>query len=528
MLPLCTGAQMRAIDAETIEGLGVPASLLMEHAGRGVADEVRARSAPGSTVAVLCGSGNNGGDGYVCARWLRELGWDARVYLARGRRGGEGEAALHLRLYERLGGPVVEITDAASLAAAREEILGAPIVVDALLGTGLERDVTGHMAQVIELVNQARGLTISVDVPSGLGADDGRTFGVAVRADVTVTLALRKLGLVTHPGSELAGEVRVVDIGIPRRLTERHGVAAFLLEEEDAAALVPRRARGAHKGSHGHVLVVAGSPDKPGAAALCTGGALRGGAGLVTLAAPPAVHAAVVGLHPEAMVTTFDAGATGAEQALAGLADGKRALVIGPGLSTTPAAGRLVRHAIESLTLPIVVDADALNHLAGGWPSTSSGPRVLTPHPGEAARLLGSDTRAVQADRVGAARRLAAMTSAVVVLKGARTVVAAPDGTVTLNPTGNPGMGTGGTGDVLAGVIGALLGQGLAPLPAARLGVYVHGRAGDLAAAERGEVGLVAGDLLGFLPAALAILARGAGQSVIAGRVPPATDPHEP
>jgi NAD(P)H-hydrate epimerase len=297
--------------------------------------------------------------------------------------------------------------------------------------------------------------------------------------------------------------VLVADIGIPRSLAA--AVKTLLVEEPDMARLVPRRRPGAHKGSNGHVLVVAGSRGKLGAALLASMGALRGGAGLVTLALPPDALDGALGRVPEVMLAPFDPEAPGAEQALAQLALGKRAVVLGPGMSTAAAAGALARSAAARLSAPMVIDADGLNHLAAGAASLAAA-RILTPHPGEAARLLGEETGRVQADRVGAARTLAAATGAVVALKGARTVVADPDGVASINPTGGPALGTGGTGDVLAGLCGALLAQGLGTLDAARLAVYVHGLAGDLAAAKRGPIGVVAGDVAKMIPAAFARL----------------------
>jgi ADP-dependent NAD(P)H-hydrate dehydratase / NAD(P)H-hydrate epimerase len=500
-------AEMREIDRLTIEEIGIPAAVLMDHAGRAVADEVTKLAPPGARVAVLCGSGNNGGDGFSCARWLRERGYDARVYLARSRPRPGGEAALHLHVYERLQGPVAEIPDAASLSARAAEIAGAAVVVDALLGTGLATPVGGHLADVIALINAAPGIRVAVDIPSGLSSDTGATLGASVAAQRTVTLAFPKVGVVSHPGCERAGAVTVADIGIPRSLAARQGIRLSLMEAAEAARLVPGRSLGSHKGSHGHVLVIAGSAGKAGAALLAAGGALRGGAGLVTLATAPDARALVEARVPEVMTATLDAEAApaGALAALAALAAGKRAVVWGPGIPTSEECGAFLRAAIPALDVPLVLDADGLNHLAHDLSAAprARAPLVLTPHPGEAARLLGVDAAAVQADRVGAARRLAAAAGAVVVLKGARSVVAAPDGTASINPTGNPGMGTGGTGDVLAGVIGALVAQGLAPYDAARLGVYAHGRAGDLAAAERGVIGLRASDLLAQLPRAL-------------------------
>jgi NAD(P)H-hydrate epimerase len=486
-------AEMRAADRRAIDELGIPAALLMEHAGRAVAEVVLARAAAGARIAVVCGGGNNGGDGFACARWLREHGRAVRVFLAKGRPAAGGEAALHLGMWEKLG----------EVLPAGPEIATADLVVDALFGTGSDRAIVGEMAAVVGWMNAAP-LRVAVDIPSGLAVDTGRAAGAVVRADVTVTLAFPKVGILTWPGCEVAGEVWVADIGIPRSLGD--GARAAWTHAGEMAPLVPRRGAGDHKGTNGHVLVIAGSPGKTGAALLAAEAAVRGGAGLTTLATDPACFEAVQGRVREVMTAPLAADAG----ALAALAKGKRALVWGPGMPTAPEWGEFLRGALARLGVPAVVDADGLNHLAADVSAAraATGPLVLTPHPGEAARLLGRTTEEVQADRVAAARALADATGAVVVLKGARTVVAAPGGLAALNASGNPGLGTGGTGDVLSGLLGALLAQGLAAWDAARLGVYLHGLAGDLAAAEIGPVGMAAGDLLPRIPRVADKLAR--------------------
>lgn len=510
MLKVVTAAEMREMDRVTIEEIGIPGAVLMEHAGRAVADEVLTMVRAGARVAVVCGSGNNGGDGFVAARWLRERGIDARVILVAGRPRAGGDAALHLAAYERCGGRVLEASDATSLAHHSRELNEADAVVDAVLGTGLKSEVRDHLARVIEAVNRSPAPVLAVDIPSGLDADNGRALGAAVEAERTVTFGFAKAGLVTYPGFERAGELRVADIGIPAALAARQAVRLGLLDEAEARSMMPRRPRGGHKGTFGHLLVVAGSAGKTGAALLSAQGGLRAGAGLVTLATAPDARAAVEGRVPEVMVSQLDLERP-REQALAeivGLAAGKRAIAWGPGMPTSDAAGETLRAALALLEVPIVLDADALNHLARDLSVLEHvrAPLVLTPHPGEAARMLGLTTTEVQSDRVATARDLAARARAVVVLKGARTVIAAPDGWAAINPTGNPGMGTGGSGDVLTGIIGALLAQGLDPYAAACLGTYAHGRAGDLARKRRGEMGLVAGDLIDALPEALAAL----------------------
>jgi hydroxyethylthiazole kinase-like uncharacterized protein yjeF len=499
-----TAVQMRELDRLTIEELGLPGALLMEHAGRAVADEVE-KLVPGRLrVAVVCGNGNNGGDGFVCARWLREHGHDASVVLGAGRPRAGGDAALHLGVYERLGGPVLDV---AALDAA---LAGADAVIDAIFGTGLTRTIEGALADVIARVNAARALRVAVDLPSGLDADTGRVLGVCVDADLTVSFGFAKVALVSSPGFERCGVVKVVEIGIPAGLPERLEVALTMGDAADAKARLPRRPPGGHKGTFGHLLVVAGSAGKTGAALLCASAGLRAGAGLCTLATPPEVRPLVEGRAWEVMLAELDPERPRDEalSALLELARGKRALAWGPGMPTSAAAGELLRAALLVLEAPVVLDADALNHLARDTSilAKARAKVVLTPHPGEAARLLGTDVATVQADRVGNARRLADGTRAVVVLKGARTIIAAPGGRAVINPTGNPGMGTGGTGDVLCGVIGALLAQGLEPFDAAVLGAHVHGLAGDLARDARGEIGLNAGDLLSSLPPAFACI----------------------
>ncbi|MBI4508728.1 MAG: NAD(P)H-hydrate dehydratase [Deltaproteobacteria bacterium] len=502
-----TTAEMRELDRITIEELGLPGALLMEHAGRSLAEEVaRGLSAP-ARVAVCCGPGNNGGDGYSCARWLRERGHAVRVYLCAARPRLGSDAALHLAAFERFGGQVVDVTTADALGRARDEIWNADVIVDALLGTGLRSEVRGYLAEVIAFLNQSSAPKICADVPSGINSDTGQVLGIAVDAHRTVTFGFAKLGLVSWPGCERVGELRVADIGIPRSHAERVGAKRCLLDKDHVRRLLPRRPRGGHKGTFGHVLVVAGSRGKTGAALLCAEGALRGGAGLVTCAVPPSVHPQLEGRVREAMCAELDHDLPSAEglAALAALATGKDALAWGPGIPVTPRARELVRHAVSAIEVPMVLDADALNHLEGHVPVLRAArvPVVLTPHPGEAARLLGVSVADVQADRVSAAERLSAASGATVVLKGARTVVAEPGGRVAINPTGNPGMGTGGTGDVLCGLVAALIGQGLPPFDAACVGVHAHGLAGDVARDQLGEMGLMAGDLLSALPGVL-------------------------
>jgi hydroxyethylthiazole kinase-like uncharacterized protein yjeF len=495
---LVGSAEMREIDRVAIEGFGIPSLTLMDRAGRAVAEAAVQLAAPHGRFVVVCGAGNNGGDGYVAARLLRSAGRDARVLALVPAERLSADARAVREQAQRAG---VAIDDVGELAGVDAGV--GDVVLDAIFGTGLARPPAGAFAGAISRIEAARvagARVLAVDVPSGLSADTGRPLGACVRADRTVTFAFQKRGLVLHPGATFAGEVTVADIGIPAEAARRVPVGCELLTDLEVRLLVPPRARDAHKGDAGRLLVVAGSPGKTGAAHLALTGALRGGAGLVTLAArPDALPLALAG-RPEAMSAPIPGSGPlgrGDLQVLLSLAKGADAIALGPGIPRGAETGELVRALLQRAGKPAVVDADGLNALADA-PAAIAGlgvPLVLTPHPGEMARLCGTSTEAVQSDRIGIAAAKAREWSATVVLKGARTVVADDEGPPAVIPTGNPGLATGGTGDVLAGLCGALLAGGLRPRAAGRAGAFVHGRAGDLAARRFGERGLVAGDL---------------------------------
>ncbi|MFY3745490.1 NAD(P)H-hydrate dehydratase [Anaeromyxobacter sp. Red801] len=494
---LVGAAEMRAIDRAAIDGLGIPSLELMERAGRAAADAARALAGPGGRFAVVCGGGNNGGDGWVVARLLVGSGRAVRVVslVDAARLTPDARAE---RARAEAAGVVAEPGDAPLEAGPGD------VVVDAIFGTGLSRAPEGAFAGAIARIDEARragARVLAVDVPSGLSADTGRPLGEAcVRADRTVTFAFQKRGLVLHPGPAYAGEVSVADIGIPPEAASHVPAEAELLLEDEARALVPPRDPEAHKGDAGRVLVIAGSPGKTGAAHLALTGALRGGAGLVTLAARAEVLPMALAGRPEAMSAALpgagplDAADLGPLLEAASAAD---ALVIGPGIPRGDGTGALLLELLARAGVPAVLDADALNAVAGQAErlAATGVPLLLTPHPGEMARLCGCSTAEVQRDRLGLAARQARAWDATVVLKGARTVVADPAGPPAVIPTGNPGLATGGTGDVLAGLCGALLAGGLAPGAAGRAGAWIHGRAGDLAARRLGQRGLLAGDL---------------------------------
>jgi NAD(P)H-hydrate epimerase len=514
-----TADEMRRLDRRAIEELGMPGATLMENAGRGAAEAIRAlleqiKAPRNARVAVVCGKGGNGGDGLVVARWLKRWGMRPEVLLAFPEDEIGGDAGAMLRELKRTG---VRPWLVADEGAAEEALARADVVVDALLGTGSRGAPAGAVARAIELINESGRPVVALDIPSGISADGGPLPGPAVRAIVTLTFAGWKLGLVAGPGAELAGEVEVVPIGIPEAEVLRD-VTTLVPELEDVARHFPPRPRGAHKGTYGHLLIVAGSLGKTGAAALAGLGALRSGAGLVTVATPASQQPVVAGLLLEAMTeplpeTAARTLAGQAREVVAELAARRDAVALGPGIGLGEETQAAARALVAELPKPMAVDADALSALAGHLELLCAAPaaRCLTPHPGELARMLGVTAAEIQRDRIAAVRDFATRYRVDLVLKGAWSVIGDPDGRVVVNPTGNPGMASGGTGDVLTGILGALLARGLAAFDALQCAVYLHGLAGDLAAGRVGEESLVAGDVIGALPDAFRRLADASG-----------------
>lgn len=494
MQPLLTAAETRTAEAEA-ERRGLPASILMENAGTAVAEGAAKLGGPEARFLVVAGPGNNGGDGYVAARKLHAAGRRVDVWRIGDAARLKGDAARNHAAVER-GGVAVH-SSAAALPLRPGDVL-----IDALFGTGLTRAPEGEAADAIRQLRRwrAEGVRVlAVDLPSGLSSDSGRAFEPCVAADLTVTFGARKLGLALEPGATLAGCVEVVDIGLAQ-LTP----STWLLEQADGPRWLPPRKSDTNKGTYGHLLVVAGSRGKSGAAALAGLAALRSGVGLCTVATPADALSDVQGHAPELMGVALPAAAVLGPthlDALLAAAEGKDALVIGPGISRGSETHALLAELLTRLDIPVLLDADGLNAIAGQVDvlRRSHAPLVLTPHPGEMARLTGQTVTEVQADRMGAASSFASAHRAVVVLKGARTLIAEPGGQLRVNPTGNPGMATGGTGDVLSGMVGAFLAQGLAPFDAASVGVLAHGLAGDAAARRWGRLGVVASDLTAAL-----------------------------
>jgi len=508
---IATAAQMRELDRRASAEFAIPSLLLMENAGAETAREILAAypRAGRGRVLILCGRGNNGGDGFVVARRLLAEGAEVRTLLLGRRPEVKGDAATNLEILTRLGGPPQEVLGPEDLSIVLAGLAWADLVVDALLGTGARGAAEGLTAEVIQAVNRAGRPVAAVDLPSGLGADSPIPPGPAIQAALTVTFALPKPSLLLYPAAAAAGRVRVVDIGIPRKLREA-GLPLGLLERADVAPAFPARDPAGHKGTYGHVLVIAGSAGKTGAAALASRAALRAGAGLVTLAVPASLQDVLAAKLTEVMTealpeTETRAPSFEARGRLHTLAEGKTAVAIGPGLGRHPSTVKLVQSLLAELPLPIVLDADGITAFGGQAARLRNvpGQLILTPHPGEMATLLAVARDGLLADRLRLVPETAAQLGLTLVLKLARTVIGLPTGEGWIVPTGNPGMATGGTGDALTGLIAGLLARGVTPALAAQAGAYLHGLAGDLAAARRGPEAMLAGDLLAEIPDAI-------------------------
>ncbi len=496
---LATAGQMRELDRISIEDKGLPGLMLMELAGRAVAREILEAQAKGP-VAIFCGLGNNGGDGYVVARLLDDEGLSVRVYSLGATQRLKGDAKVNFDRLTALGVPVTQV-DEANWPEIRESLQSCCVVVDALLGTGLEREVRGLYAEVLEALNALDVHRVAVDMPSGIHADTGAVLGVAFRADVTVTFGLAKLGLATHPGLDYAGKIVVADISLDAAALRQAPIDTFLLTEEEVRSLVPPRPSYSHKGTYGHLLVLAGSPGTSGAAALACLGAHRAGTGLVTCACDSATASVVTSHHAETMTALYSGDESlGPEELTEALAN-RTAVLCGPGWGQSERREEALLDLLSVVEVPLVLDADALNLLAGLGPHClgkrheSGAMTVLTPHPGEAARLLKTTPDRIQAHRLESARNLAQGYGCHVVLKGARSIIAGPEGRCWINPTGNPALAAGGSGDVLAGIIGGLLARRLDPLRSLMAGVYVHGYAADRIASRRGTTGVLAAEV---------------------------------
>jgi NAD(P)H-hydrate epimerase len=545
-MKVVTAKEMRGIDRETIEGYGIPGVVLMERAGLAVASKIK-EVIGRRRVIVVSGSGNNGGDGLVVARHLHNEGWDVKVFLTVRAEDLKGNALLQYKSAVKFGVDLRLIKEL--LTGHSSLITHHSIIVDAILGTGLSKKVTGTLAEVIRLLNTSNMPIISVDIPSGISSDNGQVMGEAVNADYTVTFGLPKRGHLLHPGAMHTGRLFVENIGFPDRLLKSDRLHLELLEKNDVAILIPERQRYSHKGTYGHVLIVAGSKGKTGAALMAAKACLRSGTGLVTIGIPESLADTFQSRVTEEMTLFLPDKGDGilSEKAsktiLAFLNEKADLLAIGPGIGVSIETEKLMKTLIKNSLKPILIDADGINSLKGEKEifSRAKAPIILTPHPGEMARLLqkaenrsqklspppipplpdvwqagprGGRVREevkaslseliahIEQDRINIAVSFAKETGTYLVFKGIPTIIATPDGKAFINSTGNPGMATAGAGDVLTGMISGFLGQGITPIQASILGVFIHGIAGDIAAYEKGQYSMIAGDIIDNIPAA--------------------------
>lgn len=497
-MKILDAAQMRNIDQRATERFGVPSIVLMENAAIAVVDALFAHYPDSDRVAILCGTGANGGDGFAVARHLENRGVVPVVIITGDRASIHGDALTNLTICERIGIPIYDIREGDDVESVLAHASDADVIVDAIFGTGLNRAPAGIHADVIRDLAELRIPVLAVDLPSGANASSPHPFEPCVQAEVTVTFAAPKICHVFEPAALYCGEVIVADITIPEAAVEDELVTLSLITPKDVQPHVAPRLASTHKGTYGHVGIIAGSPGRSGAAVLSARGAIRTGAGLVSVmtdaGTAPLVHAGSI----ESM--------TYSGSDLQEFLSNKTAVLIGPGLADDERAWKHTRSLVNAIELPLVIDASALNAFASRATDLNprTQPRILTPHPGELARLLGGTTAAaINADRISAAREAARITRCVVVLKGYQTLIAEPAGSVFVNPTGNPGMASGGMGDVLSGMIAALLARGADPLDAACAAVYLHGLAGDIAKEQLGDTGLAAMDVADRIPAAI-------------------------
>jgi len=509
-MKVVTAKEMRDIDAKTVQEFGISSLVLMERAGLAVSLRIRELFGR-KKIVVISGSGNNGGDGLVTARHLHNDGWDVNVFLTSAPGDLSREAKVQYKAAEKFG---VSIQPIEEIFVHHPSILSRhALIIDAIFGTGLSKPVTGTLADVISLINKTGLPVVSVDIPSGVSSDNGQAMGNAVKASCTVTFGLPKRGHLLYPGAALSGKLCVEDIGFPHMLTTSADMNIEYPEKAYVSSLIPVRDTYSHKGHYGHVLIVAGSRGKTGAARMAAKACLRTGAGLVTVGIPESLAGVFQSCFTEEMTLVLpDKGngmlSSGASHAIIDfIHTTAHVLAIGPGTGVSKDTTKILQDIIRESSCPIVIDADGINSLRGKKKILrhANVPLILTPHPGEMAKLLhdsGMETSDIEKDRINTSLSFAKETNTYLVLKGVPTVIAAPDGRAFINPTGNPGMASAGAGDVLTGMILGLLGQNRDPLHACILGVYLHGLAGDIAASQKGQHSLIATDIIESIPAA--------------------------
>lgn len=508
-MKLVTAKEMKALDVQAQNDYAMPGILLMDNAAQAVAEAVHEAltALEGERVVIFCGGGNNGGDGLGAARWLQSYGVSVRAFVVGAALDAvQGDAAIELAMFTKAGGRVEALSTEDDWVLAELAASKADVLVDALLGTGFHGELEGDVLRACELLNKSEKYILAVDVPTGVNADNGAVSENAVRADHTVTMALVKTGLLLYPGREYCGDIELADISMPVKLVEEYQSDKYRLTDEIVRELLPLRKANAHKGDAGRVVICAGSPGYTGAAALASDAAVKAGAGLVSLYTPLSSRDVLAIKLTEVMVHGLlermpGILGGGAASDVASSADAADVLAIGPGLGTSESTQEAVRTILQKITTPVVIDADALTALAGHTEilAAMQAQKVLTPHPGEMARLTGLEIGEIEADRINVAKKYAEEWQAIVVLKGAPTVIGCPNGTVYVNSTGNSSLATGGSGDVLTGIIAGLAAQEISLQEAAICGVYLHGMAAELTGID---IGLAAGELAALLPQA--------------------------
>lgn len=509
---LATPGQMNSIDSHAINEIGIPGMVLMENAALRVAEAAAGMlgGLDGRHITILAGKGNNGGDALAAARHLHNRGALCPVFLLSERSGVHGDAAAHRGIAEKMGLHVLELTAKAQLGKLRSCLQKTDLVIDGIFGTGLKGEVAGIAAVVIGMVNRSSGPVLSIDIPSGVSGETGKILGCGIRADRTVTFCLPKVGLAVHPGCDHTGKLEVADIGIPEISVSQAGIKAQLTDTALVSGMLAPRSAESHKGDYGKLLLLTGSAGMAGSGCLSANAALRTGAGLVYLAVPSSLANIYNTAVSEPVVLPLEDGGSGRlsvknKPAVLGMLKNKDVVAAGPGLSVSEDITEIVGLLIKECRAPLILDADALNALSRdiGMLKNLKTAAVITPHPAEMARLAGLSIREVTEDRLGTARNFSEKWGVITVLKGSRTVIALPDGSSFINSTGNPGMATGGSGDLLTGIIASLAGQGMKPADAAVAGVYLHGLAGDRAAARTGVHGLLPRDVIEELPSVM-------------------------
>ncbi|MHB1418727.1 MAG: NAD(P)H-hydrate dehydratase [Bacillota bacterium] len=509
-MKVVTAEEMRMLDERATSEYNIPGVMLMENAGLQVVRYIGAllkEEVKGKRVLIFAGKGNNGGDGFVVARHLINQGADVKVFLLCRPEEIVGDAGLNLSILNKIEAKIHPLQSEKDLQRMGIALLHAEVVVDAIFGTGFKGAAMGIQAKAIEILNETGKTIVAVDIPSGLEAGTGKVHGPCIRAHHTITFGLPKLGMILEPGANMVGRLWVADISLPQALLVSRDLRRSLITPTWCRQTLPVRQSSDHKGTFGHVLVVGGSEGLTGAVAMAGEAALRSGAGLVTVAVPRSLHPIMEIKTTEVMTRPLpetiekSLSQEGADKVLE-LVEQASVVILGPGMSRNSSTAALVRMLISRIKVPMILDADALHALAQDTTLLRETPvaKVLTPHPGEMSSLLNTTVGKVQDNRLKVAEDAARQWGTITVLKGARTIVALPDGRTFVNTSGNPGMATGGTGDVLSGIIGGLIAQGIAPSNAAAIAVYVHGAAGDIAVGEKGQMGMTAGDLLASLP----------------------------